>query len=98
LLYLSLVKFDTEFFCEMLEVVPGGEVGLAEEHVDRGCRCELLQHGLEDSLDKGGVDLNFPDHDLHGLRALADSEGDVFKADGLLTRLREALESPGAGV
>src|SRR6266571_194557 len=49
-------------------------------------------NGLEDSLDKGGVDLNFPDHDLHSLGALSDSESDVFKAYGLLARLFETLE------
>ena len=54
-------------------------MGLAEAHGDWGRRCELLQHGLENSLDKGGVDLHFPDHDLHGLRTLSDREGDVFK-------------------
>src|SRR5439155_9935988 len=60
--------------------------------------CELLQHSLEDGFDKGGVDLDFPDHDLHSLRALSDSEGDVFKAHGLFPRLLEAREGPGAGV
>src|SRR4029450_5425788 len=94
----ALLQFDAECFCEILEVVSGGEVGRAEAHVDRCRRCELLPHGLEDGLDKGGADLDFPDHDLHSLRTLSDSEGDVFKAYGLLTRLLEALESPGAGV
>src|SRR5262249_11440826 len=79
-------------------VMSRGEVGFAEGHADRGRRFELLQYGLEDGLDKGGVNLDFPDYNLHGLRTLSDSEGDVFKGDRLLTRLLEALESPGAGV
>src|SRR6266702_4639073 len=86
-----LSEFDAEFVRKLPQVMPGGEVRLVEGHIDRGRRLKLLQHSLQDSFDEGGVNLDFPNHDPDSLCALSNSERDVFKGDGPLARLLEAL-------
>ncbi len=93
----SWLQFDTEGICEMLEVIPGSEVGLAETHGDGRIGCELLKvkHALEDRFEERSMYGYFSDIEANNLVALADHEDNAFESDGLLTSLLETRERPG---
>src|ERR1017187_1434361 len=76
----------------------GGEIGLAEGHGDRRRRIELLHDQLEDGFDECRVDLDLVDHELNGVRILADGQGYILKCSRFFGGLPQAIERLGARV
>ena len=55
LLDVSLPQLEAELSGKILEVVTGGEVGLAEDHGDRCVRSELFEHLDEQRFNEHGI-------------------------------------------
>src|SRR5215475_3429016 len=100
LLYVSCLEFDAEFVRELPQVMPGGEVRLAEAHGDGRIRCELLkvEHALEDRFEERGLHRHFSNVEANNLVALADREDNPLKSDRPLARLLESFVGLGARV
>src|ERR1017187_3840735 len=76
----------------------GWETGLSEGHVNRRRRLKLLHDQLEDCFDECRVDLDFVDHDLDGVRILANRQGDILKGGRFFGGLLQTVEGLGARV